>query len=163
MNEFRFFSLLRDKIFSASSAKEFKLYMLNFAEAPYKWGKEGIAGTDCSGLVCGPLMYMGYNVRVTADDLYKKACDKTSEIADPEKVHLVFFVDKKDRATHVGVFVSPNVIMHASGARDVTFDSLDDLMAEYEDKGEKAEFRILNFDKVYEMNGQVNGKDEDYV
>ena len=159
MNDFRFYSLLKEKIDDASETEKFKLYALGFATAPYRWGRESLDGTDCSGLISGVLMFMGYSIRTTADFFYKAMVDRSSV----DGIKMVFFVDEKDDAKHVGFYISDDIIMHANGDRGVTFDYEDNLEQEYIDKGYKMFTRYLNFAKVKENDGTFNGKDEDYA
>ncbi len=44
--------------------------MLIGAPNGYDWGKENVNGADCSGLVCHGLFCAGFDIRITADEIY---------------------------------------------------------------------------------------------
>ena len=158
MNEFRFYSVLKEKIEKLPTEKEFLAYCMNFAQAPYVWGGESLEGTDCSGMICGALMFAGFDIRVTADDIMDNITCPPSR----EGIKLVFFT-KDGHATHIGVYISDTVVMHASGARGVTFDYDVDLVKEYRKLGEQEVFLNLDFEKCASYSGNAYGKDEDYA
>ena len=63
---------------------------------PYGWGKENLLECDCSGSVCLPLLMMEYDIRMTADDLYRQVfTDIPTEVEQeaPKKVMAVFYGD----------------------------------------------------------------------
>ena len=128
----RALSLWREKYSTTCKEDQFKLYTLLFANAPYTWGAENILETDCSGLICGPLILMGHEIRITADQILMKL---TKLHGTPKDVGLVFFMDGEDKATHCGILISPTVVMHASGTRGVVIESLESVVAEYVYKG----------------------------
>jgi murein DD-endopeptidase len=161
MREFRHASLFQSKLQNASQVEKYRLYALTYAEAPYGWGDENLQSTDCSGLLCGPLLFMGFNIRVNANDLMNKLF--TDEMVDSDHINAVFFVDKGGVARHCGLFVSDNVVMHASGERGVTFDGVRDILSEYDSRGYYPVFRAIDWAKAYELDGTAYDVDEEMI
>lgn len=162
MNEFRLMSLFKEKLEKSSLPRALRLTALAYADAPYVWGGENLKGTDCSGLICGPLMFNGFDIRVTADRLLKTVFSLPFQGFDPDVFTCVFFT-KGGRAGHMGIYVAEDVIMHASGERGVTFDSEEDLVSEYTAKGYEFVVREMDEQKLSDLVGEVSGKDEDLV
>lgn len=81
--------------------------------SPYVWGSEHIGGTDCSGSVCFALYLMGYNVRVTANDIYNMMTKDCLPTVAPGCLAFWWTKDKK-RIRHVAVFSDGDIIMNAS-------------------------------------------------
>lgn len=79
--------------------------------SPYLWGSEHIGGTDCSGTVCFALWLMGYNIRVTADVLWKKFCERVEK---PAFGDLVFWLNPDGKARHVAIYIDPPITLNAS-------------------------------------------------
>jgi len=163
MNEWRFSALLKEKLEELNTAPRLRMYALNFAEASYGWGKESITSTDCSGLLSGALQFMGYNIRTTADKFYKVAFKDTDRSFDKDRVTCIFFLDGDNHAGHMGLHISADVVLHASGSRGVTFDSKFDLMDEYDEKGYTPITLELDWEALEELDGEVSGLDADYV
>lgn len=162
MNTFRHASLLKSKLERVKQASKYRLYALTYAESPYGWGQENLGATDCSGLLCGPLLFMGFNIRINADGLMRRLF--VDEISSEENtVDAIFFINEVGTATHCGIFMSDDVVMHASGTRGVTFDGINKLVEEYEDKGYRPVMRSINWAKAYELDGEVYDLDEEMV
>lgn len=160
MKEFRHASLLKTKFERIRQPSKYRLYALTYAESPYGWGQENLGATDCSGLLCGPLLFMGFNIRITADGLMRKLYTEEMEVYDKDKVQAIFFINKLGVAHHCGIVMSDNTIMHASGERGVTFDSDEDLIEEYMLKGYNPVFRNLDWAKAYEIDEVYNLDDD---
>lgn len=163
MNDFRHPALLKEKLEGLGLASRFRQYALTFAEAEYKWGGESMTGTDCSGIFCGPLQFLGYKIRTTADVLYNKAFDDVSMLFSKDDVNAIFFLNDDGVASHMGLFLSDSVVLHASGKRGVTFDTIEDIMDEYDEKGMTPVIQVLDWGKLEELDGEESGLDEDYL
>jgi len=102
----------------ASKAELFRLLCLQYVDLPYIGGQENpLHGTDCSGLVCGPLHMMGYDIRTTADSLYHHIfTDKLTnahEYADTTKIIAVFYITN-DKRKHFGRTVKSGYVTHVA-------------------------------------------------
>ena len=86
---------LKAKRGQLDEAGKFRAYALDIVGGEYAWGKETLFGADCSGTVCLPLMLLGYAIRTTADDLYRKVFTEEvgeKEKKDPSKIMAVFYL-----------------------------------------------------------------------
>ena len=94
----------------------------HFLNAPYLWGGKSVFGIDCSGFVQQSFKMFGIKL---LRDAYLQATQgkeiKTLRTAKP--CDLAFFKSDKGRVTHVGIILSNNRIVHASGK--VRIDSID--------------------------------------
>jgi cell wall-associated NlpC family hydrolase len=93
-----------------------------FLNAPYLWGGRSPLGIDCSGFTQLVYKLHGYSLR---RDAYQQAEQGTilSFVEEAEPGDLAFFDNEEGRITHVGIVLSDNRIIHASGK--VRIDKLD--------------------------------------
>lgn len=158
---FRALSLWREKFRKSSRAEKFQLLTDLYNLAPYGWGDENILKTDCSGLVCGAFIFMGYVIRVTAEDLRQKVFTKqTSELYDKDKVKVVFFV-RDGKAVHIGIIKGPNVLYHAEGEGGVHYESIQSVISRRRKTGQIPEYRELVWENLEKWKGEVHGLDEE--
>ncbi len=91
--------------------------------APYAYGGRTPAGFDCSGLVQFAHRQLGLEVPRTADALYRGARPVSLERLEPGD--LVFFRIGRSRISHVGIYVSGDLFIHApSSGKGVSYASL---------------------------------------
>ncbi len=95
---------------------------LEYLHAPYLWGGRSVWGIDCSGLVQMAFLLNGINLPRDAADQSLKGdlIDFTHEIKPGD---LAFFDNQEEKIIHVGIALSVNNIIHASGK--VRIDTLD--------------------------------------
>ncbi|MFL5753049.1 MAG: C40 family peptidase, partial [Bacteroidia bacterium] len=85
-----------------------------FLNAPYLWGGRSIMGIDCSGFTQLVYKLNGYKL---PRDAYQQAELGTplSFVEEAEAGDLAFFDNEEGRITHVGIVLSDQRIIHASG------------------------------------------------
>lgn len=95
-------------------------YML--LNAPYQWGGRSPFGIDCSGFV--QIIYKLNGIFMPRDAYQQAEMGQTlSFIEEAEEGDLAFFDNDEGKITHVGIILTNNRIIHASGK--VRIDKLD--------------------------------------
>ena len=90
--------------------------------APYQWGGRSVFGIDCSGFV--QVIYKLNGVSLPRDASQQAEMGQAlSFIEEAEEGDLAFFDNDEGTITHVGIILSNNRIIHASGK--VRIDKLD--------------------------------------
>ena len=93
-----------------------------FLNAPYQWGGRSPFGIDCSGFV--QLIYKLNGFLLPRDASEQAKVGQTlSFIEEAEVGDLAFFDNQEGSITHVGIMLSNNRIIHASG--QVRIDKID--------------------------------------
>lgn len=93
-----------------------------FLNAPYLWGGKNIFGIDCSGLVQVASSVNGYLLPRDANQQVDSG-QSISQLMDAMPGDLAFF-EKNGKVTHVGILISSETIIHASG--HVKIEKIDD-------------------------------------
>lgn len=89
---------------------------------PYLWGGRSAYGIDCSGLVQTCFRVAGKTLpRDASQQIYEG--NTVSSLQDAQKGDLAFFCNEKGSVCHVGILLSNDTIIHASGF--VKIDSID--------------------------------------
>jgi cell wall-associated NlpC family hydrolase len=93
--------------------------MLN---VPYRWGGKSVMGIDCSAFVQLCAKIAGYKLPRDASQQY----DFGEEVSLSEALpgDIAFFENENHRIVHVGILLSRNMIIHASG--EVRIDAIDE-------------------------------------
>lgn len=100
--------------------KEFALKYLN---TPYLWGGKSVFGIDCSGF--SQQVYKLLNLTIPRDASQQALHGITINLLQEVKCGDLAFFDNEDGAiTHVGILLSENEILHASGK--VRLDKIED-------------------------------------
>lgn len=93
-----------------------------FLETPYLWGGKSVFGIDCSGFVQQTFKMFGIKL---LRDAYLQATqgNPVADLDEAKAGDLAFFNNEQGRITHVGIILSNNQIVHASGK--VRIDTID--------------------------------------
>jgi len=146
---------LKQRIEMMSDAERFRFFAAWYGGLQYMGGHENpIYGADCSGTVCGPLWLMGYNIRCTADDLYRKLFTKpVGDFESRSDILAVFYLTSVAKE-HFGRTVPPGYAVHVTPVigRYVVqnaFDPIEPMSAAYvrgwyEARAHTVEWRGLN-------------------
>jgi cell wall-associated NlpC family hydrolase len=107
---------------SSPSAAEIIAAALFFKNVPYQWGGRTLFGIDCSGFVQTVFKLNGIKLK---RDAWQQAEQGTTVDFLPEAKagDVAFFDNAEGRIVHVGLMLSANEIIHASGK--VKIDPLD--------------------------------------
>ena len=96
-----------------TNAQRFRYWAFKLIDAEYKLGRENILQTDCSGTVCWPLLCMGYNIRITAEELMETVFTRQAAYASMTRTQALFFRKGDGQVIHVAPFVGPDVCLNA--------------------------------------------------
>jgi gamma-D-glutamyl-L-lysine dipeptidyl-peptidase len=115
-NKYKLNNLEANKVLSISK------YAFNFLNVPYLWGGKNPFGIDCSGFV--QVVYNTAGIKLPRDASQQVNIGYTIEFLDEIKAgDLVFFDNSEGNIGHVGILLSKNEIIHASGK--VRIDKID--------------------------------------
>ena len=107
------------KTFNSDTITESAFKMLN---VPYRWGGKSIMGIDCSAFVQLCAKTAGYKLPRDASQQYDFG--DTVDLSEAQSGDIAFFENKEHRIIHVGILLSRNMIIHASGK--VRIDAIDE-------------------------------------
>ncbi len=95
---------------------------IQFLNSPYLWGGKNPFGIDCSGL--SQVAYKIAGITIPRDASKQvTAGESVSFLSETKPGDLAFFDNEEGIITHVGILLSPNKIIHASGK--VRIDTID--------------------------------------
>lgn len=112
-----------------------------FLNTPYLWGGRSIWGIDCSGFVQQVYRYFNHYL---PRDAYQQAelGNDIGFLAEAQCGDLAYFDNADGKITHVGIMLSPETIIHASGK--VRIDRIDQAGILNTDTGERThQLRIV--------------------
>lgn len=96
---------------------------LKLKDVPYRWGGKSIMGIDCSALVQLCAKVAGF--KLPRDASQQVAFGYTiSSLSEAKYGDIAFFENENKKITHVGILLSSDKIIHASGK--VRIDKIDD-------------------------------------
>tara|TARA_R110002072_G_scaffold39108_3_gene112626 strand:+ start:6470 stop:7246 length:777 start_codon:yes stop_codon:yes gene_type:complete len=126
---------------SKSSREKLIDYAYQYINAPYLWGGRTPMGIDCSGFTQMVYRLSGYSL---PRDAYQQAVlgETLSFIEESEPGDLAFFDNEEGKIVHVGIILSDNYIIHASGK--VRLDRLDQTgIFNAEENGHTHKLRVI--------------------
>jgi hypothetical protein len=140
---------LQRKLETSSPAIRFRYFCLLMLGAQYQLGRENIFQTDCSGTVCWPLFCMGFNLRLTAAELFARAFTHHVDAALIrdywEQVYAVFY-ERAGVVSHVTPIVGRGVIFDAvDPAQPAQLKALEPVYNWYREHGYGIYFRELEW------------------
>ena len=107
---------LQRKLEASTDAERFRYFVFFMHGAQYVLGRENIFETDCSGAICWPLFLMGYNIRMTAAELFERVFIHHVPMAGTkdywEHVYAVFY-RQAGTISHIAPIVGRGVIFDA--------------------------------------------------
>ena len=171
----RAMSLWREKYETANVIEKFRLISYLYLDSNYVWGTENPKESDCSGLICGILTFMGHPVRVTATELLKKVFTIETGVAyNPLKIKAGFFVANKDYETpsgirkkgtvrHVGFLYGKDLFFHSTYPDGTIIQDLGAVKKKYQKEDTSFVIRELNWDSLDKMEGEIYGLDPELV
>lgn len=109
---------LDNKIRQSNRALQFRLYLGLMQGARYKMRSENLYETDCSGTICFPLFCMGFNIRITAQELFDRMFRVHVSIGEIQHDFywnklLAVFYEKAGRVSHVAPIIGRDAIFDA--------------------------------------------------
>ena len=115
MNWQRYAELMERRFEACTMRQRFEMFAVDFDNLVYAKGSETpMLEGDCSGTVDGALYLMGYDIRCTADDLYKRLfIDKVTDFLSQTDIMAVFCITKVERE-HFGRPVPPGTATHVA-------------------------------------------------
>lgn len=114
-------SILLRKVFDRQLLIDSSVLLKN---VPYRWGGKSIMGIDCSAFVQLCAKVAGFKLPRDASQQVNFGTD-VDTLSKAEYGDIVFFENENKKITHVGILLSNNSIIHASGK--VRIDMIDDI------------------------------------
>lgn len=90
-----------------------KITAQKYLNAPYQWGGKSPFGIDCSGFTQMVFKINGYKLNRDSSQQAKQG--KSVKVSEAQPGDLAFFKNKEGKITHVGMLLSADKIIHASG------------------------------------------------
>lgn len=119
------FSFSDDIVIAGSvpfSASEIVKYTLQYINVPYLWGGRSVFGIDCSGFSQQVFRYFGKRLPRDSGEQAQLG-ELVGFLAESKPGDLAFFDNAEGNITHVGILLTSNTIVHASGK--VRLDTID--------------------------------------
>ena len=146
---------LQRKLEAAPREQVFRYFCLMLDGAQYQLGRENLFTTDCSGTICWPLFCMGFNVRLTAAELFAQVFTHHVDAALIkdywEHVYAVFY-ERAGVVSHVAPIVGRGVIFDAvDPAQPAQLKALEPVYNWYREHGYGIYFREIEWLAVQKL------------
>lgn len=122
INSIHFQSKLNLIPFTNSPSLSITKIALSYLNAPYLWGGKTPFGIDCSGFTQSVFKIAGIQLRRDAWQQAQQG-NVLSFLSEAKPGDLLFFDNNEEKIVHVGILLSGNQIIHASGK--VRIDQID--------------------------------------
>jgi len=109
---------------SVPDAESIKKIAFNFLNTTYLWGGKSVFGIDCSGFAQSVYKLLGKQIRRNARDQVLSG-EPIGFLQEAVCGDLAFFDDEEGKIVHVGILLSTEEIIHASGK--VRIDKIDNM------------------------------------
>lgn len=140
---------LQQKLERSSRAQQFRYFCLMMLGAQYELGRENVFQTDCSGTICWPLFCMGFNVRMTAAELFERVFIHhvaVANIKDYWEQTFAVFYQRAGVISHVAPIVGRGVIFDAVNTdQPAQFKALEPVLNWYIGAGYDIYFRAIDW------------------
>ncbi len=113
------------KVLPTNARERLENEMDKYLGVRYRYGGTGIAGMDCSGFV-SRVFYDALNISLPRSSAAQAKVGVAVSRAKLEFGDLVFFKIRRNRISHVGIYVGDNNFVHASTKLGVIVSSLDE-------------------------------------
>lgn len=178
LNATVFARAVEEQIREMTGAERFRFFARLYDGAPYVGGREHpFRGADCSGTVCGPLYLMGYDIRTTADDLYRSLfTHPAADVWDDDSRILAVFYRTIYEREHFGATVPAGTATHVTPVvgRGLVINAFDPIRIDtsahvydwYSKRGFTIEWRELNWSALitaHRTRNHFDGIDTDLV
>ncbi len=107
-------------------AEFLKLIAQKYLNAPYQWGGKSPFGIDCSGFTQMVFKINGHKLQRDANQQARQG--KSITFKDAQPGDLVFFKNKENKILHVGILLSKDKVIHASGKVRVDYFNEDGIL-----------------------------------
>ncbi len=114
-------SIINDSVTSLDAAS-IRQTALTYLDVPYLWGGKSKCGIDCSGFC--QQVFKSFGIKLPRDAYQQAALGEVvGFLLEAQGGDLAFFDNEEGRITHVGIMLSTDEIIHASGK--VRIDKID--------------------------------------
>lgn len=91
-----------------------RMIAMKYLNSPYQWGGKGPFGIDCSGFTQMVFKICGYKLLRDSSQQFSQGRSVES-LSETRPGDLAFFSNDKGDVSHVGILLTENKIIHASG------------------------------------------------
>ena len=146
---------LERKLHAASLPQRFRFFALLMEGAAYEPGRENIFATDCSGTLCWPLFCLGYNLRLTAAELFAQVFTHHVDLAYVKEFYdhtYAIFYERAGAISHVAPVVGRCVILDAvDREQPVMLKAAEPVLGWYQDHGYSFYVREIDWDCAHKL------------